>query len=663
MPSQPRKRPARKPPGQPAARPPDDQIAPPDRVRVAAFGDSLMWGQGLRRNERFTALITAALPKEHGGKAAVVAADASRSGAKIRARGLDRQGFQETFPALFTPAQIRPFLEGKNESPATALYGEVPATFPTVRGQVDLVTPAIGKTIDVALVCGGVNDLEVEDVVNPQVATGEFIEEWDGQIRAIAHDDVLDLLARVRRKCPNAIIMYFGFFAPLSYKSDVNKIRDFFEHEYNDAFGWWFNENVFQVVDVNALIQEGMTRALWMQGRWQYWARQAVVDANRDAAVRGPGVLFIPSGFTQHNAVFATSPFLHEDYTHPTSDPAQPERERRCPRAPQLRDMTKLMLLVFGLDKDLAQKLHDAIDGPSILKSALKVALDRGLDDAARDRLLGALSREISRIQRTLIASLSHPNAAGAKSYADNAMARYRRHRALTAAIDRDARPGAPPPLPGQGETLDAKLRRYRLRGADSLHADAGHLDVDSLAVRVTTAIDSDVNLVPDVWLVVTTEQPDGGAGRSGYLLNFKYTHLEIVGNVSLLKLYPYFEPGKTNRFTIDTMGRLRLDEITGCALLLGPDPFAGRQVAGPHGTVWRPQTVRLEVNGQQVVDLNTAGRSFGPGASLDLSYPAPQPNFVPPPLAPITVATAKPLILDRFPPPPAVPAVTTGGP
>src|SRR5260221_5993935 len=506
--------------------PADVGVAPPDQdqARVAAFGDSLMWGQGLNRTDRFTELITRALPEILGRQQGIVAWDRSRSGAKISDRSRtgakvrdhrdSREVFLDRFPSYFhNDTERARFLDGSDDSPAIGLYGEVPAPFPTVRGQVDLVSDALGETIDVALVDGGVNDIALEDIINPTVFSGKFVERWDGQIRAVGHDDVLELLGRVRRKCPNAIIMYFGFFAPLSYESSTSKIRAWFEHEWNDEFTWWLN-GVVRFHDVNADILEAMTRAVWMQGRWQYWTRQAVVDANKDATVRGPGVLFVPSGFTAENSVFANSPWLNDDYTPPTTDPAQHERVSRCPRAPQLYDMRRLHTalsldirtpLPFGTDAAV-RALLNAIDGPLKLRQALmdleNYLINRSgepdLIRIRRGRVVDPLGVEIGRIQHALIASVGHPNAAGAQFYADNAIARLKGHLAVTKSIDLDMRPGGLTPFPGTGETLDATLRRYRLRGSGSLHAVAGHLDVDSLAVRTVTAADSDQNFFPD---------------------------------------------------------------------------------------------------------------------------------------------------------------------
>ena len=117
-----------------------------------------------------------------------------------------------------------PFINGTNDSPAAQLYGEVPCTFPTVRGQVRLLAIAEGGTIEIALVDGDINDVTPEDIINPDAFPGEWIEHWDGLLRGVGHDVVL---SDVRTKCPNALIIYFGFCPSLSYVSNRGRLRDF----------------------------------------------------------------------------------------------------------------------------------------------------------------------------------------------------------------------------------------------------------------------------------------------------------------------------------------------------------------------------------------------------------------------------------------------------
>jgi hypothetical protein len=249
-----------------------------------------MWGQGNRRQDRFSALFTGGL-RASVGQPGVLVWDSSRSGAKIRALPGERESFVDVYPFLFPDAATRKaFLDGRDESRALGLYGEVPATFPTVLGQVNMMPAATGRQIDIALVDGGVNDIAIEDIINPQVATGKWIERYDGQIRDVVEHNVRDLLHAVRAKCPNAVILYFGFFVGVSYQSSTDKIRAFSQHEFNDDFKWWLNQHIYTVTDVNDLINEGQTRGEWFLGRWQYWTRQAVSALSSSDAQRGPGL-------------------------------------------------------------------------------------------------------------------------------------------------------------------------------------------------------------------------------------------------------------------------------------------------------------------------------------------------------------------------------------
>jgi hypothetical protein len=145
------------------------------QVKVACFGDSLMWGQGLKNEQKFKTLIVHALRGELGKTAGIVY-DRSRSGAKITGSPKDRAEFVETYPELFPGGKgLDAFkangkeggIFGKDEFPASALFGEVPSTYPTVAAQVELMSDEQGKTIDYVLLDGGLNDIGPEVIVKP----------------------------------------------------------------------------------------------------------------------------------------------------------------------------------------------------------------------------------------------------------------------------------------------------------------------------------------------------------------------------------------------------------------------------------------------------------------------------------------------------------------
>lgn len=604
-----------------------------------------MWGQGLNHDRKFKTWFTRFGLSNELNAAAGIVYDRSRSGAKIIGSvtgGDSRQEFVDTYPELFpNGAGLDAFKAnhqaadgvGRNESPATALYGEIPSTYPTVGAQVDLLSPTNGKTIDYALVTGGINDIGPEDIINPQIHDGTYIENFDRAIFDIGYTRVLALLQRVRAKCPNAVIFYFGFYPGLSYESTESKLRDYLQYENNDDFKWWFNEYIYEETDVDRLVNQAQNRGLWFHGRWQYWTRQAVAAAN-DAEVGGrPGVVYVPSGFTENNAAYGGQSYLWQDY-NPTTDPATAIRFAKIPRSNQYAAMVALApKLVLHEPKAQAAALEAAIAGPLPLKAALRAyGADR---DGARRELIVQLTKEVHRIQHGQIASLAHPNVQGALHWAGLAMERFKRHRATLDRIAKEAQAGpvvkeaqaGPALVPGAPPTLDAELRRYKLRSSRSLAADAGHLEVDSLTLRVTTAADSDPNLAEPVSLVVHTEDAKGFTSTLTYLLTFQpYIELALENlRRPKIKPYPYFEPGFVNRLTVATAGDLYLTDIVGCSVALGDDPYKGKGV-DPHkyGLTWRPQQVSLEVNGREVVKLVRFGQAFGPKQHLDLGWPAP---------------------------------------
>ena len=612
---------------------------PAGSLGVAAFGDSLMWGQGNKRDDRFSMIFTKQL-QGRVGKPGVLAWDASRSGAKIRETPQERQDFVEIYPHLFPNKTVRKAFLGGDDSPASGLYGEVPATFPTVLGQVKMIPTALARQIDIALVDGGINDISPEDVINPLLATGKYIERYDGEIRRVVENNVTALLQQVRAKCPKAVIMYFGFFPGFSYSSDTNKLRELFKHEYDDDFKWWLNRYVYEVIDVNKMLNEAITRALWFNGRWQYWTRRAVNAMAADNVTRGPGVIFVPSGFEAHNAGFASAGMLWDDYTFPTKDPAVNARLGGIPRQKQLDKMVRTVPYMLpgpihsvSERRQAARNLDAVIDGPLLLKRNLQ---DFAAGQAGAPQLaFESLADEIHRIQHGMIASLAHPNKQGALSYATQAGNRYAEHLKTMAKVKAEnlAPPAvAAPPVP-PAPTLDATLRTYNLRSSGALAGDVTHLNVDSLAVIVKTATNSSRNMGLTAHLVLAVKGPS----TRKYLLTFK-NYVDVIDALlkdgdPIGKPYPYLEPGITNRLTVVVDNDIMLTDIVSSAIVLGPDPWptATPQIRSRYGRTWSPDSVQLEVNGRRVRTAELFGQKIGPGGHVDLGWPSPAPAFQPP--------------------------------
>ena len=591
---------------------------PPPEFRVAALGDSLVWGQGLKREDRFVHLFTTGLSSRIGKRGRLVW-DSARSGAQIDASSAQRQRFIDTYPGLFPTSESRDqFFLGVDESPARGLYGELPSTFPTILGQVDLIPPELGESIDVVLLDGGVNDLPIEDIVNPQSRRRAWMETFESQVHNVGYGRVLHLLERVRRKCPKAVVLYFGFFPPISYSSSPSQMRDLFQHEYDSDIKWWLNEAAGDsCVDVDPLVREAMTRAVWMFRTLSFWTRKAVTDANGDSDLRGGGFAFVSSGFGETHSAFTLDPFLFEDYDPPTKDPARQERMANCPRLEAL-DLMRLLHQMPATEpvnfrKDWVDTLLDAIDGPTSLVFELE-AMKSVSDFNYWVRPL--LAREIARIQRAEIASVSHPNEAGARSYAQSALSRYAdyvhdRQRAV-----KEGRGGVAVPQTG-GDTLDKLLQRCNLRSPGPVLADLHHLTVDVFSLRLMTSAGSPHHFHSPLYLGATLATAAGPKTR--YLL---LTYLQ-----NSPKEYPTLEPGAIDRLCVDTRGSVRLEDVLGLSLHVG-NPI----MSLPSG-LWGPERIAVEVNGVEVTVKNFSGApALVFGKPLDLEWPSPRPAPEPAP-------------------------------
>lgn len=620
-------------PSGPAARP-GPAAAAPQRMRFAAFGDSLMWGQGVARNDRFSVLTAQGIGKLHQRDGRVVL-DLSRSGAQIKVRnGSDREDFVDTFPGLFhTPDEVKAFLTQDDESPAQRLFGEVPASFPTITWQVEKGLPdSLADNIEVALVCGGGNDIEFESILDSRQNRGTFVDEFTGDIREICFLDILELLWKMREKMPNAVILLFGYYSPFSYESSVGALRGYFKHELDSPVEWWLNARANQLgiplpggMDVNEAVAEARVRSVWAQGLATYWLRRAVTEASQDAALRGPGIIFVPCGFYPENSIFAPHSMVADDYRHPASDPMQSERQDHIRRVNALDDMKDLLFRVATMNNfQGARALREKIDGPTSMETALfNRRPERGRTPA--EHLVG----EIHRIQRALIASFVHPNTQGARQYANMAIARYKLHRDTLASLPPDHLYPTASMTTGGDESLDARLRRFKLRRSRSLRGDVGHEFIDAIRVTLATDSRSDRNFPADVFLVLVLKQMRQAAPpvrdqrheQVALQLNMQYYLRGSVEGLRVTKFHPEFEPNRTDEFSVDVSGHIKsrrvlLRDVIGVKLVVGDWP--------DRGPTWMPTDFTLDINGIEVLSRNLRGTSLHSRSHVDLGYPAP---------------------------------------
>jgi lysophospholipase L1-like esterase len=163
-------------------------------MRIVALGDSIVWGQGLLTDQKFTTLVHTGLNgNAQDGSLTVLA----HSGATI--------GVGATI--------------GK-----PALDGEVPDSYPTIIQQCDSFNDQ-PQYVDVVIVNGGINDLGGFNIVNPLTDEDDLRE----KINQHCYRDMLTLLTNVTAKfsSQSTKIVVPGYHLMLSPLSDPIRLPGF----------------------------------------------------------------------------------------------------------------------------------------------------------------------------------------------------------------------------------------------------------------------------------------------------------------------------------------------------------------------------------------------------------------------------------------------------
>ena len=163
-----------------------------DTFRMVVIGDSVAWGQGLQEHEKYHTLVQAALAAKDGniGVSKTVLA---HSGANI---GI---GDATSLPAI---------------------AGEVPTSYPTVIQQCASFTDS-PETVDLVLVNGGLNDINVRTVLNPTTSPSALVP----LIEQRCDQDMATLLREVARTFPAATIVVTGYFPMVTADSNIGLLE------------------------------------------------------------------------------------------------------------------------------------------------------------------------------------------------------------------------------------------------------------------------------------------------------------------------------------------------------------------------------------------------------------------------------------------------------
>lgn len=184
-------------------------------LRILVLGDSVMWGQGLRDENKFTYMLRKWLCEQRNNGSCQNNEDVqlhveAHSGAVI-AEEKSKLEEEERFTRSLAPVRY---------------YGEVNYPHPTLWGQVELArryytdnSIPLGE-VDLILLNGGINDMNATRVLVYKILGGDLKEQADKFCR----DEMERLLGRVADTFPNARIVVPSYFPFVSTKTDPNII-------------------------------------------------------------------------------------------------------------------------------------------------------------------------------------------------------------------------------------------------------------------------------------------------------------------------------------------------------------------------------------------------------------------------------------------------------
>lgn len=344
-----------------------------DVETIVAIGDSVVWGQGNRHEDKFVNQVYRALTGEDRFPEENLKA---HSGAVIGAAG-PIAGVEQEYGPVGTRT-------GRHEKPSSG---------PTIHQQLDrlpydyLAHDGLGEDrqrepdraydseadVDLVLLDGGINDVGVSTIA-------DVFENREDLARAVeqhCYEDLSALIARTRRKFPNATLVVTSYFPFVSHESDLNL-------EELVTIGALVIGAIFSpIAGIVAAIWGSSKRRRLIEGvlffnRHQLvGVRRAVAEHRRQEA--DPGVVFATPGLRPKNSANAPEAWLW------------PVREGRIPTGglgdPEIDDLRIAVCDVTdsGTGCEKAPTCHPNPHGADAYTRAILDRLDRHRERSVRE--------------------------------------------------------------------------------------------------------------------------------------------------------------------------------------------------------------------------------------------------------------------------------------
>ena len=238
------------------------------RFQALFFGDSIVWGQGLREEDKFSTWVVQWLNEYHPNLRAYKTVKA-HSGAIIGTGG-------DVAPKM----SIR-------EDPGWP--GEVPSTYPTIQHQIAAYADSDPNDADLIVIDGGINDVNIRTIFNPRTTQADL----KSHIRYACGTLMPTLLMAAAAKFPNPrtkifVLGYYPIVSAQSRPTGVIPMMTAFGVPVIGPAGW----NPWRSIVDNALLFESYSDEL-IQG--------AILSAS---AARPGRFVWVKPGIKAENSAF-----------------------------------------------------------------------------------------------------------------------------------------------------------------------------------------------------------------------------------------------------------------------------------------------------------------------------------------------------------------------
>lgn len=323
-----------------------------DSFNLLVIGDSLVWGQGLKEEQKFYYLTKQWIKSEFLNGRPVDLKVKAHSGSTIK---LD-------------PAE-RSALQLADVSVTSKLHPEVNVSFPTIKAQLEAARreyPDPG-VVDLVMLSGSVPEVGVANIISPFESNDKLRQ--DIELYSFGH--MCELLTDTAATFPNSLIVVVGYYPIITRHTPMSRIVN----DVLELYNWprW----------TKPIMNNPVKRQIWRLWRGKMIDRSRIWHEDSDEAI-GRAVRIVNEKFGAKRAVFVPTPFDEENGYGARQSllfkvarrgrPADPKGEVRLeecgPALTELRRETNLRYRTRFCE--LASIGHPNVEGAALIAAAIR---------------------------------------------------------------------------------------------------------------------------------------------------------------------------------------------------------------------------------------------------------------------------------------------------